>query len=173
MPANEVRPVGFRFLVFAFFACLHVSPNQFVLWFRSDARHIETVTPTNSSWRTIMRTATAVVVGLFLVTVASASASASSVLAAGDNAPADPVLVGAIRWDAYWSKPGQPDFDDPNYGIVTRTTTFDMSTKEWHYRVPFFGEEINDTAITCDGDSADVMEQELEFVCVRCDTVGT
>ena len=53
-----------------------------------------------------------------------------------------PPAVGAIRWDAYFSQPGEAVFDDPNAGIVTRTTTFDMSPKEWHYRVPFFGAEV-------------------------------
>ncbi len=73
-----------------------------------------------------------------------------------------PVLVGAIRWDGYWGKPGEHKFDDDNFGIVTRTTTNDLSVAEWHYRVPFFGEEINATAITVDGDSPEVMGQELE-----------
>ena len=72
-------------------------------------------------------------------------------------------IVGAIRWDAYWSEPGRTDFEDPNLGVVTRTTTYDMSPKQWHYRVPFFGQEINDTAITCDGNRSDVMAQELEY----------
>ena len=74
-----------------------------------------------------------------------------------------PVVVGAIRWDAYWGKPGELKFEDPYSGIVTRTTTYDMSPTEWHYRTPFFGEEINDTAITADGDLPDVMGQELEY----------
>ena len=40
-------------------------------------------------------------------------------------------VVGAIRWDAYFSQPGLPEYEDPNFGIVTRTTTIDMSPKEW------------------------------------------
>jgi hypothetical protein len=48
-------------------------------------------------------------------------------------------------------------------GIVTRTTTYDMSPQEWHYRIPFFGEEINSTAITANGNSPEVMGQELQY----------
>lgn len=40
-------------------------------------------------------------------------------------------VVGAIRWDAYFSQPGLPEYEDANFGIVTRTTTKDMSPKEW------------------------------------------
>lgn len=78
------------------------------------------------------------------------------------RATAEPI-VGAIRWDAYWGKPGEWQFEDPNYGIVTRTTTYDMSPKQWHYRVPFYGEEINETAITCDGNTQEAMGAELAY----------
>ena len=84
-------------------------------------------------------------------------------LAGAVSAGAGGVQVGAIRWDAYWGKPGDADWDDKNFGVVTRTTTLDMSPQKWHYRLPFFGQELNDTAITCDGNSADVMGQELEY----------
>lgn len=40
-------------------------------------------------------------------------------------------VVGAIRWDAYFSQPGEAAYEDPNFGIVTRTTTIDMSPKKW------------------------------------------
>ena len=82
---------------------------------------------------------------------------------ASSSPPAKKPIVGAIRWDAYFSEPGQPAFEDPNFGIVTRTTTFDMSPKKWHYRVPFFGKEINETAIIANGNSAEVMGQELQY----------
>lgn len=72
-------------------------------------------------------------------------------------------IVGAIRWDAYFSQPGEAAFEDPNFGIVTRTTTNDMSPKKWHYRVPFFGKEINDTAILANGNTPEVMGQELQY----------
>eukprot|EP01048_Picozoa_sp_COSAG05_P006846 COSAG05_NODE_463_length_9555_cov_35.796108_2_plen_385_part_00 len=83
-------------------------------------------------------------------------------LTAAAGARAAPI-VGAIRWDAYFSQPGEAAFEDPNFGIVTRTTTFDLSPKKWHYRVPFFGTEINDTAIIANGNTPEIMGQELEY----------
>jgi hypothetical protein len=101
----------------------------------------------------------AAVLALGCCVVAPATAAvASAAVEHGDS----PVLVGAIRWDGYWGKPGERKFDDYNFGIVARTTTYDMSVSTWHYRVPFFGDEINETAITADGDSPEVMGQELE-----------
>lgn len=76
-----------------------------------------------------------------LVTIATVLC-AVSVAAALPDTSAQPPIVGAIRWDAYWSSPGQPAFEEPNFGIVTRTTTGDMSPSKWHYRVPFFGREV-------------------------------
>ena len=72
-------------------------------------------------------------------------------------------LVGAIRWDAYFGQPGMEEFDDVNAGIVSRTTTYDLSPKRWHYRVPFFGREINDSAVIINGDTPAVMGQELQY----------
>lgn len=89
--------------------------------------------------------------------------TAAVVTAAGVEAERGEPIVGAIRWDGYFSQPGRPDFDDPNFGVVTRTTTYDMSPKKWHYRVPFFGKELNDTAIIANGNSAAVMAQELQY----------
>ena len=72
-------------------------------------------------------------------------------------------VVGAIRWDAYFAQPGQREYDDPNYGVVTRATTLDMSLPQWHYRLPHFSTEINSTTATVNGNSAAVMGQEIEF----------
>ena len=94
---------------------------------------------------------------------APAVSSAAPAAAANASSIRPPAIVGAIRWDAYFSQPGEKAFEDPNFGIVTRTTTFDMSPKDWHYRIPFFGTEVNDTAITANGNSPDVMAQELEY----------
>ena len=38
-----------------------------------------------------------------------------------------------------------------------------MSPKKWHYRVPFYGKEINDTAIIANGNTPEVMGQELQY----------
>ena len=77
-------------------------------------------------------------------------------------APSKPI-VGAIRWDAYFGQPGEAAFEDANAGIVARATTFDLSPKAWHYRVPFFGKEINSSAVTTNGNTPDAMGQELEY----------
>lgn len=74
-----------------------------------------------------------------------------------------PPVVGAIRWDAYFAQPGQHEYNDPNFGVVTRTTTVDMSLPEWHYRLPFFSEEINATSALVNGNTADIMGQELAY----------
>ena len=63
-----------------------------------------------------------------MVVARAAPPSATAVAAA---AP----LVGAIRWDAYFSQPGEAVFEDVNAGIVTRTTTYDMAPNKWHYRL--------------------------------------
>ena len=74
-----------------------------------------------------------------------------------------PPIVGAIRWDAYFATPGTEELEDKNFGVVSRATTGDMSAKKWHYRLPFFGKEVNDTAVVVNGNSADIMGQELEY----------
>eukprot|EP01046_Picozoa_sp_COSAG06_P072226 COSAG06_NODE_21035_length_772_cov_0.946508_1_plen_215_part_01 len=97
---------------------------------------------------------------LAAATLAAAAAAAN---AADATAATPPVVVGAIRWDANFDAPGMESFEDPNHGIVARATTYDLSVARWHYRVPFFGEELNETAIVANGNSADVMGRELEY----------
>jgi hypothetical protein len=46
---------------------------------------------------------------------------------------------------------------------VTRTTTLDLSPAKWHYRLPFFGKEVNDTSIIVDGNTPEIMGKELEY----------
>jgi hypothetical protein len=72
-------------------------------------------------------------------------------------------IVGAIRWDGTFSQPGQPQFEDKNEGVVSRTVTYDLSLPKYHSRVPFFGKEINDTAIVANGNTSEVMGQELDY----------
>lgn len=74
-------------------------------------------------------------------------ASFQQKVSSASTEPRGPAIVGAIRWDAYFATPGTPEFEDPNFGIVSRTTTYDMSPKKWHYRLPFFAKELNDTSI--------------------------
>ena len=97
---------------------------------------------------------------LAAATLAAAAAAAN---AADATAATPPVVVGAIRWDANFDAPGMESFEDSNHGIVARATTYDLSVARWHYRVPFFGEELNETAIVANGNSADVMGRELDY----------
>ena len=92
-----------------------------------------------------------------------ASFAALASVALSNSADPGPVIVGAIRWDAYFATPGTKAFDDPNFGVVTRTTTGDMSPKKWHYRVPFYGKEVNDTAIEANGNTPEAMGHELQY----------
>lgn len=95
--------------------------------------------------------------------VLAAVVAATSALVAPASVVAEPPIVGAIRWDAYFEAPGMPKFEDPNYGIVARATTYDLSPQKWHYRVPFYGQELNDTAITANGDTQAAMGAELDY----------
>jgi len=95
--------------------------------------------------------------------VSKAAAALSPTPTRSAGADPGPVIVGAIRWDAYFATPGTEAFDDPNFGVVSRATTGDMSPKKWHYRVPFFGKEVNDTAIEANGNTPEVMGQELQY----------
>lgn len=84
---------------------------------------------------------------LVLSSLAAGSCASFQSTDGGAKASRGPAIVGAIRWDAYFATPGTPEFDDPNFGIVSRTTTYDMSPKKWHYRLPFFAKEVNDTSV--------------------------
>eukprot|EP00051_Salpingoeca_urceolata_P004540 m.65671 g.65671 ORF g.65671 m.65671 type:complete len:376 (+) comp13682_c1_seq1:1665-2792(+) len=68
------------------------------------------------------------------------------------------VSVGAIRWDAWYGAPA-----DKNYGVVGRTVTYDLGPSKYHYRVPFFGKEINATAVDVNGNTEATMTQEIEL----------
>ena len=56
-----------------------------------------------------------------------------------------------------------PGFEDHNFGVVTRTTTYDMSPKQWHYRVPFFGKyqsAANKSLVDMNGNTPAAMSAE-------------
>ena len=82
-------------------------------------------------------------------------------------AAAAAVSVGAVRWDAWYGKPGQEVWENKHTGIVGKTVTSDMVDPKWHYRLPFFAEvKGNGTAnvsVTCDGNSTEVMEAEIKY----------
>ena len=94
------------------------------------------------------------------VSPAPAPAAAAGSAAAAGEAP----ILGAIRWDAYFDwQAADARHGDDTAGVVGKTVQADMSPAKYHYRVPFFGEEVNETAITCNGDTDDAMAKELEF----------
>ena len=69
------------------------------------------------------------------------------------------INVGAIRWDAWYGKPGQPIWENKYTGIVGKTVTSDMADPKFHYRLPFFatvtGNNTKNVSVTCDGNSTE------------------
>ena len=69
------------------------------------------------------------------------------------------INVGAIRWDAWYGKPGQPIWGNKYTGIVGKTVTSDMADPKFHYRLPFFatvtGNNTKNVSVTCDGNSTE------------------
>jgi hypothetical protein len=62
-------------------------------------------------------------------------------------------LVGAIRWDAWHGSKGGPGL------AVDRS----LGPEKWHSRVPFYGKVLSDTAVSIDGASQEIMDQEIRF----------
>jgi len=62
-------------------------------------------------------------------------------------------IIGAIRWDAWHGGEGSI------YLAVQKA----LSEKDFHYRVPFFGEIVSDDSVTIDGSSQQVMDEEIEL----------
>jgi hypothetical protein len=65
--------------------------------------------------------------------------------------------VGAIRWDAWFG-------DDPS-SDVGRQVERSLGPQRWHYRLPFFAEELSDTEVRVRENTPAVMDQEIE--CAR------
>ncbi len=62
-------------------------------------------------------------------------------------------IVGAIRWDAWVG-------DDHAVGA---TYEADLDPNQWHCRVPFYGEEVGPNEINANGDSQQIMDQEIAY----------
>jgi hypothetical protein len=81
--------------------------------------------------------------------------------------PVTPVMIGAVRWDAWYGAPGQPMWENKWTSIVGKTVTGDMADPKWHYRLPFFAKVANngtkDVSVTADGNSTAVMEKEIKY----------
>ena len=61
-------------------------------------------------------------------------------------------IVGAIRWDAWYGR-GSPVSE------VEKT----LGPKKYHFRLPFFAKVVSPAAVSIDGDSQQVMEQEITY----------
>jgi hypothetical protein len=61
-------------------------------------------------------------------------------------------MVGAIRWDAWYGR-GSPVSE------VEKT----LGPRKYHFRLPFFAKVISPAAVSIDGDSHQVMEQEIAY----------
>ena len=44
---------------------------------------------------------------------------------------------------------------------------YEMSPKKWHYRLPFFGKDINDTDVEVNDHSAATLAQEHECLLIQ------
>ena len=62
-------------------------------------------------------------------------------------------IVGAIRWDAWVG-------DDHAVGA---TFEANLDPNQWHCRVPFYGEEVGPNEINANGDSQQIMDQEIAY----------
>ena len=76
--------------------------------------------------------------------------------------------VGAVRWDAWYGKPGQPIWENKYTGIVGKTVTSDIADPRFHYRLPFFatvsGNNTKNVSVTCDGNSTEGVYLERSLV---------
>ncbi len=61
------------------------------------------------------------------------------------------IIVGAIRWD--WT----------GGGTVTEAVEKSLGPKQWHHRVPFFGEIINDSTIKASCATQECVDQEILY----------
>lgn len=62
-------------------------------------------------------------------------------------------VVGAIRWDAWHG--------DASY--VGQTVEKTLAPEHWHYRLPFFGKEIDENMVEVRGNTQNIMDKEIEY----------
>lgn len=75
--------------------------------------------------------------------------------------PGDPVLVGAIRWDA-WHTPVK-DTVHGGYGGPVKAVEYALSQKQYQTRAPFFSKLISDSVIRIDGYTREIMDREINY----------
>ncbi len=62
-------------------------------------------------------------------------------------------IVGAIRWDAWHGDAGMP-------GQAVEKA---LGPKEWHYRLPFYGQRLSDSTVHVRANTQDIMDREIEL----------
>ena len=65
----------------------------------------------------------------------------------GEDGP----YVGAIRWDAWTG------------GSITSQVEKTLSPKKYHHRLPWFAEINDDGTVNINGNSPDIMKQEIDY----------
>jgi hypothetical protein len=69
-------------------------------------------------------------------------------LQAKDEAP----IVGAIRWDGWYGEGG-----------VVKAVEFSLGQPKYHFRLPWFARLLEDGTVRINGDSREIMEQEIVY----------
>ena len=67
--------------------------------------------------------------------------------------PLASIAVGAIRWDAWHSKLGEPG----------RAVERSLGPAYWHTRLPFFAEVVSETEVVIQGATQEVMDREIGY----------
>jgi len=64
----------------------------------------------------------------------------------------EPLLVGAIRWDAWYGD-----------GKVVRAVEASLGQPKYHFRLPWFAQLVGDDKVRINGDSQAIVEQEISY----------
>jgi hypothetical protein len=68
------------------------------------------------------------------------------------NAEDRPVVIGAIRWDAWYGQGGP-------VAEVERS----LGPRKFHFRLPFFARVLGDDKVSIDGDSQEIIDKEIAY----------
>ena len=78
-------------------------------------------------------------------------------LRAGDDGP----IVGAIRWDGWYGD-----------ATVTKAVEASLGQPKYHFRLPWFAQLKSDGAVSINGDTQAIMEQELSYAAAAGLNIG-
>jgi hypothetical protein len=92
---------------------------------------------------------------LFCVVTLAGGTYAQTPPKASPSRSATRLLVGAIRWDAW--------FGDNAATTVGREVERSLGPPQWHYRLPFFAKEISPTAVQVRSNVQSVMDAEIDY----------